>query len=108
MTEEDTTAGPWPEADSTPGAGDGSGAGDGGGTGDARVDAAVARLRDLADAPLDEHPAILGQVHDRLRAVLGELGPDGSGGASGPGAPGGSGPGGPGGSGGPGGGSGTA
>jgi hypothetical protein len=89
MNEEDTTAGPWPETDSTPGAGDG------GGTGDARVDAAVARLRDLADAPLDEHPAILGQVHDRLRTVLGELGPDGPGGAGGPGGE--SGPGGPGG-----------
>jgi hypothetical protein len=43
-------------------------------TGDARVDAAVARLAELADAPLDEHPVILGQIHDRLREVLGELG----------------------------------
>ena len=91
MTEEDTTAGWWTETDGTAGAGDGAG------TGDARVDAAVARLRDLADAPLDEHPAILGDVHDRLRAVLGELGPGGSGGPGGPGGSGG--PGGPGGSG---------
>jgi len=68
MTEEDATAGSWREmddvtgADSTPG------------TGDARVDAAVARLAELAGAPLDEHPVILGDVHDRLREVLGELG----------------------------------
>jgi hypothetical protein len=47
----------------------------GGGTGDLRVDAALARLGELADAPLDEHPAILEQVHDRLREVLGELSP---------------------------------
>jgi hypothetical protein len=46
-----------------------------GGTGDSRVDAAVARLSELADAPLDEHPAIFEQVHDRLREVLGELSP---------------------------------
>ena len=45
------------------------------GTGDARVDEAVARLGQLDDAPLEEHPAILGQVHDRLREVLGELSP---------------------------------
>jgi hypothetical protein len=43
-------------------------------TGDARVDAAVARLGELANAPLDEHLVILGQIHDRLREVLGELG----------------------------------
>jgi hypothetical protein len=46
-----------------------------GGTGDSRVDAAVARLGELANAPLDEHPAIFQQVHDRLREVLGELSP---------------------------------
>ncbi len=45
-------------------------------TGDARVDEAVARLGELEDAPLDEHPVILGAIHDRLREVLGELGPD--------------------------------
>ncbi len=39
------------------------------------MDAAVARLRELTDAPLDEHPVILGEVHDRLREVLDELGP---------------------------------
>jgi hypothetical protein len=45
------------------------------GTGDARVDEAITQLGQLDDAPLEEHPAILGQVHDRLREVLGELSP---------------------------------
>jgi hypothetical protein len=45
------------------------------GTGDSRVDEAVAELGRLDDAPLEEHPVILGQVHDRLREVLGELSP---------------------------------
>ena len=45
------------------------------GTGDTRVDEAVAQLGRLDDAPLGEHPAILSQVHDRLREVLGELSP---------------------------------
>ena len=44
-------------------------------TGDPRVDEAVAQLGRLDDAPLAEHPAILGEVHDRLREVLGELSP---------------------------------
>ena len=45
------------------------------GTGDPEVDEAVAQLGRLDDAPLEEHPAILGEVHDRLREVLGELSP---------------------------------
>jgi hypothetical protein len=45
------------------------------GTGDSRVDEAVAELGRLDEAPLNEHPVILGQVHDRLREVLGELSP---------------------------------
>ena len=45
------------------------------GTGDSRVDQAVAQLGRLDQAPLAEHPAILGEVHDRLREVLGELSP---------------------------------
>jgi hypothetical protein len=45
------------------------------GTGDSRVDEAIAELGRLDEAPLDEHPVILGQVHDRLREVLGELSP---------------------------------
>ncbi|HWG13651.1 MAG TPA: hypothetical protein VG268_10315 [Streptosporangiaceae bacterium] len=44
-------------------------------TGDPRVDEAVAQLGQLDGAPLEEHPVILGQVHDRLREVLGELSP---------------------------------
>ena len=64
-------------------------------TGDARVDQAVAGLEALADLPLDEHPAALEAVHDRLREILGELGDAGRPGAQGrtgapgePGAPG--------------------
>ncbi len=44
-------------------------------TGDERVDEAVARLDELADTPLEEHPAIFEQIHDRLREVLGEVSP---------------------------------
>ncbi|HLI37131.1 MAG TPA: hypothetical protein VKV80_07295 [Streptosporangiaceae bacterium] len=42
-------------------------------SGDERVDAVIARLGELAETPLDQHAALLGQVHDRLREVLGEL-----------------------------------
>jgi len=42
--------------------------------GDPRVDHAVAALAGLPAASLDEHPAILEAVHDRLREILGELG----------------------------------
>jgi hypothetical protein len=44
-------------------------------TGDSRVDDAIAGLAGLSDLPLDEHPAVLEDVHDRLREILGELGP---------------------------------
>jgi hypothetical protein len=44
------------------------------GTGDARVDQAIAGLAALGELPLDEHPAALEAVHDRLREILGELG----------------------------------
>jgi len=61
-------------------------------TGDARVDQAVAGLEALADLPLDEHPAVLEAMHDRLREILGELGDAGRPGAQGrtgaPGVPG--------------------
>ncbi|HEY0716783.1 MAG TPA: hypothetical protein VGD68_04135 [Streptosporangiaceae bacterium] len=46
-------------------------------TGDTRVDEVVAQLGQLDGAPLEEHPVILGRIHDRLREVLGELSPDG-------------------------------
>ncbi|MGD0556859.1 MAG: hypothetical protein ABSA93_18015 [Streptosporangiaceae bacterium] len=42
--------------------------------GDPRVDHAVSALAGLPAAPLDDHPAILEAVHDRLREILGELG----------------------------------
>jgi hypothetical protein len=42
-------------------------------TGEARVDAALARLDELAGRPVTEHRAILEDVHRRLRDVLGEL-----------------------------------
>ena len=60
-----------------------------GGTGDARVDEAIAPLDQVADVPLEEHPAIFERIHDRLREVLGELNPGvpGPSGPPGPGRP---------------------
>src|SRR5579863_6059485 len=46
-------------------------------TGDARVDQAIAGLADLDQVDLDERPAVLEGVHDRLREILGELGEPG-------------------------------
>ncbi|HEY1699586.1 MAG TPA: hypothetical protein VGG75_07730 [Trebonia sp.] len=46
-------------------------------TGDSRVDQAVAGLAALPDMPLEQHPSVLGEVHDRLREILGELGEPG-------------------------------
>ena len=43
-------------------------------TGDARVDQAIEGLCDLDQIDLDERPAVLEEVHDRLREILGELG----------------------------------
>lgn len=59
-------------------------------TGDLRVDAAIRGLGSLADTDLAGRPAVLEEVHDRLREILGELGdPGGTGGApSRPGEPG--------------------
>lgn len=42
-------------------------------TGEPRVDAALARLDELAERPVTEHRAIFEDVHRRLRDVLGEL-----------------------------------
>jgi hypothetical protein len=42
-------------------------------TGEPRVDAALARLGELAGRPVTEHRAIFEDVHRRLRDVLGEL-----------------------------------
>jgi hypothetical protein len=43
-------------------------------TGDHRVDQAIAGLSDLGQIDLDGRPAVLEEVHDRLREILGELG----------------------------------
>ena len=62
------------------------------GTGDSRVDEAIAGLAALDDLPLDDRPAALEAVHDRLREILGELGTPGApgtpGAAGSPGRPG--------------------
>jgi broad specificity phosphatase PhoE len=42
-------------------------------TGEPRVDAALARLDELAGLPVTEHQAVFEDVHRRLREVLGEL-----------------------------------
>jgi hypothetical protein len=47
------------------------------GTGDSRVDDAIAGLSALGELPLDDRPAVLEAVHDRLREILGELGEPG-------------------------------
>jgi hypothetical protein len=46
-------------------------------TGDSRVDAAIGGLASLEDTDLAERPAVLEEVHDRLREILGELGDPG-------------------------------
>ena len=42
-------------------------------TGDGRVDEAVARLADLDELPVAEHPAVFEYVHERLTEALGDL-----------------------------------
>jgi len=42
-------------------------------TGDTRVDQAIEGLSDLEQIDLDERPAVLEEVHDRLREILGEI-----------------------------------
>jgi hypothetical protein len=56
-------------------------------TGDARVDQAIEGLSDLDQIDLDERPAVLEEVHDRLREILGELGDAGHKGQGAPSAP---------------------
>jgi hypothetical protein len=43
-------------------------------TGDERVDQAVAGLAGLEGKPVEEHPAVLSEVHARLGEILGEAG----------------------------------
>jgi hypothetical protein len=41
-------------------------------TGDPRVDAALAPLNALDDAPVDDHPAVVEDVHRTLQDILAE------------------------------------
>jgi hypothetical protein len=41
-------------------------------TGDARVDAALERLQELDQVPIEEHAEIFGDIHARLTAALGD------------------------------------
>jgi hypothetical protein len=41
-------------------------------TGDDRVDETVGALTGLAELPVDEHPAVLEEIHRRLGEILGE------------------------------------
>jgi hypothetical protein len=43
-------------------------------TGNETVDAALERLRELADRPAAEHPELYDDVHQRLQAALADLG----------------------------------
>jgi len=43
-------------------------------TADPRVDEALARLDELAELPIADHPAVFEHVHQRLAEVLGDLG----------------------------------
>ena len=43
------------------------------GTGDARVDEALAGLNRLSGRPVEEHVAVLEEVHGQLRDILDEL-----------------------------------
>ena len=43
-------------------------------TGDNRVDAAVARLKDLDTAPVDDHVRVYQDIHAQLGAALGQTG----------------------------------
>jgi hypothetical protein len=45
-------------------------------TGDERVDEAVAPLGGLADVPVEDHPGVLDQVHQRLGDILAQLDED--------------------------------
>ena len=57
-------------------------------TGDPRVDAAIEQLAAIEDMDLADRPAVLEDVHDRLREVLGELGEPGRPGSGDPAHPG--------------------
>ncbi len=59
----------WPPVPERPGTTpEGSGT-----TGDPQVDAALGKLADLAELPLNEHPAVFEQIHGALAGALGTL-----------------------------------
>lgn len=66
------TAGGWRGAE--PGAAGDRRDGESQPTGEPRVDAALARLDELAGLPVTEHTKVFDDVHRRLEDVLGELG----------------------------------
>lgn len=41
-------------------------------TGDTRVDAALERLQELDQVPIEEHAEVFGDIHVRLSAALGD------------------------------------
>jgi hypothetical protein len=43
--------------------------------GDTRVDAALERLQELDQVPIEDHAEIFGDIHSRLSAALGEAAP---------------------------------
>ncbi|MGH3278407.1 MAG: hypothetical protein ACRDNW_04630 [Trebonia sp.] len=57
-------------------------------TGDPRVDAVIRGLASLAVTDLAGQPAVLEEIHERLREILGELGDPGGPRQAGPGRPG--------------------
>ena len=61
MTENEPAPPPVPEAAGT--------------TGDPQVDEALRKLADLAELPLNEHPAVFEQIHGALTGALGTLDP---------------------------------
>lgn len=61
MTENEPVAPPVPEA--------------AGMTGDPQVDETLRKLADLAELPLNEHPAVFEQIHGALTGALGTLDP---------------------------------
>ena len=74
MTHNEPEATPGPAAGpAAPSPGPAAGPAVPGTTGDPQVDAALHRLADLAELPLNEHPAVFEQIHGALAGALGTL-----------------------------------
>jgi hypothetical protein len=43
-------------------------------TGDTRVDAALERLQELDQVPIEEHAEVFGDIHSRVSSALGDAG----------------------------------